>query len=65
VGYDIDESLPQLDDAEATRIVHNLIGDDTVPVTIRSTSLWGNSEMYATRYRAGRVFGQPPHRRDL
>jgi 2,4-dichlorophenol 6-monooxygenase len=63
-GYDINESPPQLDDAEATRIVHNLIGDDTVPVTIRSTSLWGNNKMYATRYRADRVFcmGDAVHR---
>ena len=63
-GYDINESPPQLDDAEATRIVHNLIGDDTVPVTIRSTSLWGNNKMYATRYRADRVFcmGDAAHR---
>jgi 2,4-dichlorophenol 6-monooxygenase len=63
-GYDINESPPQLDDAEATRIVHNLIGDDTVPVTIRSTSLWGNNRMYATRYRADRVFcmGDAVHR---
>jgi 2,4-dichlorophenol 6-monooxygenase len=63
-GYDINESPPQLDDGEATRIVHNLIGDDTVPVTIRSTSLWGNNKMYATRYRADRVFcmGDAVHR---
>ena len=63
-GYDINEPPPRLDDAEATRIVHNLIGDDTVPVTIRSTSLWGNNKMYATRYRSGRVFcaGDAVHR---
>jgi 2,4-dichlorophenol 6-monooxygenase len=63
-GYDINEPPSQLDDAEATRIVHNLIGDDTVPVTICSTSLWGNNKMYATRYRAGRVFcmGDAVHR---
>jgi 2,4-dichlorophenol 6-monooxygenase len=63
-GYDINEPPPQLDDAEATRIVHNLIGDDSIPVTIRSTSLWGNNKMYATRYRSGRVFcmGDAVHR---
>jgi 2,4-dichlorophenol 6-monooxygenase len=63
-GYDINEPPPRLDDAEATRIVHNLIGDDTIPVTIRSTSLWGNNKMYATRYRSGRVFcaGDAVHR---
>jgi 2,4-dichlorophenol 6-monooxygenase len=63
-GYDIHDEPPQLDDAAATRIVHNLIGDDTVPVQIESTSLWGNNKMYATRYRAGRVFcmGDAVHR---
>jgi 2,4-dichlorophenol 6-monooxygenase len=63
-GYDINDPPPELDDAEATRIVHNLIGDDTVPVTIRSTSLWGNNKMYATRYRSDRVFcmGDAVHR---
>ena len=33
-------------------------------MTIRSTSLWGNNKMYATRYRDGRVFcmGDAVHR---
>jgi 2,4-dichlorophenol 6-monooxygenase len=63
-GYDISEPPPQLDDAAAIQIVHNLIGDDTIPVTIRSTSLWGNNKMYATRYREGGVFcmGDAVHR---
>ena len=63
-GYDIAAPPPAVDDAMATRIVHNLVGDDTIPVTIRSTSLWGNNKMYATRYRAGRVFclGDAVHR---
>jgi 2,4-dichlorophenol 6-monooxygenase len=63
-GYDINEPAPELDDEAATRIAHNLIGDDTVPVTIRSTSLWGNNKWYATRYRSGRVFcmGDAVHR---
>ena len=63
-GYDITQPPPVLDDAAATAIVHNLIGDDTVPVTIRSLSLWGNNKMYAERYREGRVFavGDAVHR---
>lgn len=63
-GYDINEPPPDVDDAEAIRIVHQLVGDDTVPVQIRSTSLWGNNKMYATRYSAGRVFcaGDAVHR---
>ena len=45
-------------------MVHNLVGDDTVPVSIRSISLWGNNKMYATRYREGRVLcmGDATHR---
>jgi 2,4-dichlorophenol 6-monooxygenase len=63
-GYDISRPPPDVDDEMAIRIVHELVGDDTVPVTIRSTSLWGNNKMYATRYRAGRVFcmGDAVHR---
>jgi 2,4-dichlorophenol 6-monooxygenase len=63
-GYDINQPPPQVDDEAATRIVHDLVGDSSVPVTIRSTSLWGNNKMYATRYRAGRVFcmGDAVHR---
>lgn len=63
-GYDINQPPPDLDDAMATEIVHNLIGDDTIPVTIRSLSLWGNNKMYAERYREGRVFavGDAVHR---
>jgi 2,4-dichlorophenol 6-monooxygenase len=63
-GYDINEPPPELDDEAAIRIVHSLVGDDSIPVTIRSTSLWGNNKMYATRYREGRVFcmGDAVHR---
>jgi 2,4-dichlorophenol 6-monooxygenase len=63
-GYDISQPPPDLDDEMAISIVHNLIGDDTVPVTIRSLSLWGNNKMYAQRYREGRVFavGDAVHR---
>src|SRR4051795_12884485 len=63
-GYDINQPPPEVDDEAATRIVHDLVGDRSVEVTIRSTSLWGNNKMYATRYRAGRVFcmGDAVHR---
>ena len=63
-GYDITAPPPELDDAEATKIVHELLGDASIPVTIRSTSLWGNNKMWATRYRSGRVFcaGDAVHR---
>ena len=63
-GYDINEPPPEVDEAVATRVVHNLVGDDTIDVTLRSTSLWGNNKMYAKRYVEGRVFcmGDACHR---
>ncbi|WP_028923533.1 FAD-dependent oxidoreductase [Pseudonocardia acaciae] len=63
-GYDINQPPPDVDDEMATKIVHELVGDKSIPVTIRSTSLWGNNKCYATRYRAGRVFclGDAVHR---
>jgi 2,4-dichlorophenol 6-monooxygenase len=63
-GYDINQPPPQVDEAEATQIAHNLIGDDSIPIKILATSLWSNNHMYATRYAAGRVFcmGDACHR---
>lgn len=63
-GYDINEPPPELDDAEAERIVRDLIGDDTVSIRIDSTSLWTVNHSYATEYSAGRVFcaGDAVHR---
>jgi 2,4-dichlorophenol 6-monooxygenase len=63
-GYDIDQPPPELDDAEAERIVRDLVGDDTIPISIDSKSLWTVNHSYATEYSAGRVFcaGDAVHR---
>ncbi|QIN80749.1 FAD-binding protein [Rubrobacter marinus] len=63
-GYDINDDPPELDDRQAVEIVHNLIGDDTVPVEVQSFSLWTNNRAYMTRYSEGRVFcmGDACHR---
>jgi 2,4-dichlorophenol 6-monooxygenase len=63
-GYDINEPPPAVDEAFATKVAHELIGDDTIPITLRSTSLWSNNKMWATRYADGRVFcmGDACHR---
>ena len=63
-GYDINAAPPAVDDRRAIEIVHSLVGDDTIPVTIRSTSLWSNNQMCATRLQEGRVFcvGDAVHR---
>ncbi len=62
-GYDL-ENPPVMNDTLAAEIAHNLIGDDSIPITIRSTSLWSNNRMWARRYSQGRVFcmGDACHR---
>ena len=63
-GYDINEPPPVVTDELATEIAHNLIGDSSIPIKIRSTSVWTVNHLYATRYAAGRVFcmGDAVHR---
>ena len=53
-----------MDHVIAERIVRQLIGDQHVPIQIRSTSLWTVNNMFATRYSEGRVFcmGDAVHR---
>jgi 2,4-dichlorophenol 6-monooxygenase len=63
-GYDINEPPPQVDDDEARRIAHRLIGDDSIDVQVEDISLWTNNRAYMTRYSSGRVFcmGDACHR---
>ncbi|MET0425318.1 MAG: FAD-dependent monooxygenase, partial [Actinoplanes sp.] len=63
-GYDIDGEPPDLTEEYARRIAHHLIGDDTVPVTIKSSSAWTVNHLYAETYHRGRVFcmGDAVHR---
>ncbi|MEU3299037.1 FAD-dependent monooxygenase [Streptomyces sp. NPDC006678] len=63
-GYDIDQPAPDMDEASARDIVHDLIGDRDIPVEITSSSLWTVNHSYATTYSAGRVFcaGDAVHR---
>jgi 2,4-dichlorophenol 6-monooxygenase len=63
-GYDISDPPPEVTEQDAIRIVHNLVGDDDIDVTIMSTSLWSNNRMWAERYSHGRVFcmGDACHR---
>src|SRR5580693_7325518 len=53
-GYDINSPPLVLTDAMATEIAHNLIGDSSVPVRIKSTSVWTVNDMYATKNTVGR-----------
>lgn len=63
-GYDLAAGQPDVNEAKATEVVHNLIGDDTVPVSIESISFWTVNEVYATQLSKGRVFcmGDAVHR---
>jgi 2,4-dichlorophenol 6-monooxygenase len=63
-GYDLSQPAPELTEAEAIQSVRDLIGDQDVPVRIKSTSLWTVNNLCATRYSAGRVFcmGDAVHR---
>ncbi len=63
-GYDIAAAPPKVDDAMATEIAHRLIGDDTIPIRVKSSSVWTVNNMFATRYAKGRVFcmGDAVHR---
>ncbi|WUJ73468.1 FAD-dependent monooxygenase [Kribbella soli] len=63
-GYDINQPAPVVDEAMATEIVHNLVGDDTIDVKLKGTSVWSVNHMYAERASKGRVFcmGDAIHR---
>ncbi|MFI7059516.1 FAD-dependent oxidoreductase [Kribbella sp. NPDC050124] len=63
-GYDINQPAPVVDEAMATEIVHNLVGDDTIDVKLKSTSVWSVNHMYAQQATVGRVFcmGDAIHR---
>jgi 2,4-dichlorophenol 6-monooxygenase len=63
-GYDINGPEPRVDEAEATRIAHSLIGDDDVAIAVKDISFWTNNRAYMTRYSGGRVFcmGDAVHR---
>jgi 2,4-dichlorophenol 6-monooxygenase len=63
-GYDINSEPPAVDEAEAAKIVRQLLGIPDLKVEITGTSLWGNNEMYATHLQKGRVFcaGDAVHR---
>jgi 2,4-dichlorophenol 6-monooxygenase len=63
-GYDINQPAPVVDEAMATEIVHNLVGDDTIDVKLKGTSVWSVNHMYAEQTSVGRVFcmGDAIHR---
>jgi 2,4-dichlorophenol 6-monooxygenase len=63
-GYDVSAGAPDLTTEYAESVVRQLVGDDDIPVTVRSSSAWTVNEMYAESYANGRVFcaGDAVHR---
>jgi len=63
-GYDINAEPPKMTDELATEIAQKLIGDSTIPIKIKSHSIWTVNNMYATSLSSGRVFcmGDAVHR---
>ncbi|MDG2089972.1 MAG: FAD-dependent monooxygenase [Gammaproteobacteria bacterium] len=63
-GYDISQGTPKVTDEYAKEILHQLIGDDQVPIKIDSTSTWTVNSMYAVRNTKDRIFcmGDAVHR---
>ncbi|GAA2321054.1 FAD-dependent oxidoreductase [Streptomyces violaceusniger] len=63
-GYDLDAGPPDLTEEFARSVVHRLLGDDTIPVRITSTSAWTVNHLYAETYADRRVLcaGDAVHR---
>ncbi|MDE0304065.1 MAG: FAD-dependent monooxygenase [Albidovulum sp.] len=63
-GYLVEDGPPELSDADAERIVRQLVGDDEIPIKITRKSFWTVNNMSARRFSKGRVFcmGDAVHR---
>lgn len=63
-GYDINGPEPVVDNAFATKVVRDLVGDQSLEPEITSVSTWTVNNMYATNMQSGRVFimGDAAHR---
>ncbi|WP_298432201.1 FAD-dependent monooxygenase [uncultured Jannaschia sp.] len=63
-GYDINQPPPDVDDAFATKVVRDLVGDPQLEVDITSWSTWTVNNYYATHLQKDRVFcmGDAIHR---
>lgn len=63
-GYDINEGMPKVTDDYAKKVLHQLIGDDQIPIKIDSTSTWTVNSMYAVKNTKDRIFcmGDAVHR---
>lgn len=55
-GFDISQGVPEFSDADALKVVRNLIGAPDLEIELTGVSLWGNNEQYAENLQSGRVF---------
>ena len=63
-GYDINEPAPEVDEAFATGVARQLVGDPDLEIELVSASTWTVNNMYATHMQKERVFimGDAAHR---
>lgn len=63
-GYDISQPAPEVDDAMATQVARQLVGDPELEIELISANTWTVNNMYATDMQNGRVFimGDAAHR---
>ncbi|MFQ0815142.1 2,4-dichlorophenol 6-monooxygenase [Brucella anthropi] len=63
-GYDINKPAPVVDEAFATGVARQLVGDPDLDIELISANTWTVNNMYATRMQNGRVFimGDAAHR---
>jgi 2,4-dichlorophenol 6-monooxygenase len=63
-GYDINEAPPVVDEAMATQVARQLVGDPELEIELLSANTWTVNNMYATHMQKDRVFimGDAAHR---
>lgn len=63
-GYDINEPAPVVDEAMATDVARQLVGDPTLEIDLISANTWTVNNAYAEKMSSGRVFimGDAAHR---
>lgn len=63
-GYDISQPAPEVDEALATQVARQLIGDPELQIELISANTWTVNNKYATDMQKGRVFimGDAAHR---
>ncbi|WP_424970172.1 FAD-dependent oxidoreductase [Dinoroseobacter sp. S76] len=63
-GYDINQPAPEVDEALATEVARQLVGDPELEIELISANTWTVNNMYATHMQSDRVFimGDAAHR---